>query len=61
MLASEIVFEAEETHEGGYEGWALGHSIYTQGETAVVHEPSLPHALQILGSATRLRSEYFLM
>ena len=33
MRGSEIVFMAEEAHEGGYEVWALGHSIYTQGET----------------------------
>lgn len=33
MRVSEIVCMAEEAQEGGYEAWALGHSIYTQGET----------------------------
>ncbi len=33
MRGSEIVFIAEKAHEDGYEAWALGHSIYIQGET----------------------------
>jgi len=33
VRVSEIVFMAEEAPEGGYEAWALGHSIYTQSET----------------------------
>lgn len=30
---SEIIFVVEESPEGGYEARALGHSIFTQGET----------------------------
>jgi hypothetical protein len=30
----EIIFEVEESSEGGYEARALGHSIFTVGETA---------------------------
>jgi len=32
-MATEIIFVVEESPEGGYEAKALGHSIYTQGET----------------------------
>jgi hypothetical protein len=30
----EIIFEVEESPEGGYEARALGHSIFTAGDTA---------------------------
>ncbi|MCB0806915.1 MAG: hypothetical protein KDC05_14045 [Bacteroidales bacterium] len=30
---SEIIFVVEESPEGGYEAKALGHSIFTEGET----------------------------
>lgn len=30
---SEIIFIVEESPEGGYEAKALGHSIYTEGES----------------------------
>ena len=33
MVQREIIFVVEESSEGGYEAEALGHSIYTQGET----------------------------
>ena len=33
MTDSEIIFMVEESPEGGYEAKALGHSIYTQGES----------------------------
>ncbi len=33
MADSEIVFNVEESPEGGYEARALGHSIHTQGDT----------------------------
>jgi hypothetical protein len=32
-MAIEIIFVVEESPEGGYEAKALGHSIFTQGET----------------------------
>ena len=32
MAESEIIFNVEESPEGGYEARALGHSIHTQGE-----------------------------
>jgi len=32
-MTSEIIFVVEESPEGGYEAKALGHSIFTQGET----------------------------
>ncbi len=32
-MAREIIFFIEESPEGGYETRALGHSIYTEGET----------------------------
>ena len=32
MVQSEIIFEVEESPEGGYEARALGFSIYTQGD-----------------------------
>ena len=30
---TEIIFIVEESHEGGYEARALGHSIFTEAET----------------------------
>ena len=33
MAETEIIFSVEESPEGGYEAKALGHSIYTQGDT----------------------------
>ena len=33
MAESEIIFAIEESLKGGYEGRALGHSIFTQGDT----------------------------
>lgn len=32
-MASEIIFLVEESADGGLEARALGHSIFTQGET----------------------------
>ena len=32
-MESEIIFQVEESPEGGYDARALGHSIYTQAET----------------------------
>ncbi len=32
-MNKEIIFLVEESAEGGYEARALGHSIYTEGET----------------------------
>jgi len=33
MADKEIIFVVEESPEGGYQARALGHSIFTQGET----------------------------
>jgi hypothetical protein len=33
MMDTEIIFAVAESPEGGYEARALGHSIYTQGNT----------------------------
>lgn len=33
MNESEIIFAVQESPEGGYEAQALGHDIFTQGET----------------------------
>jgi len=32
-MSTEIIFVVEESPEGGYEARALGHAIFTQGET----------------------------
>jgi len=32
-MKSEIIFEVEESPEGGYDARALGYSIYTQADT----------------------------
>ena len=32
-MSNEIIFVVEESPEGGYEAHALGHSIYTGGDT----------------------------
>ena len=33
MNTSEVIFAVEESPEGGFEARALGHAIFTQGET----------------------------
>jgi predicted RNase H-like HicB family nuclease len=33
LLGMELIFEVREAEEGGYFARALGHSIFTQGET----------------------------
>ena len=33
MPETEIIFSVQESPEGGYEAQALGHDIFTQGET----------------------------
>ena len=33
MASNEIIFNIEESPEGGYEASALGHSIYTEAES----------------------------
>ena len=33
MPQTEIIFSVQESPEGGYEAQALGHDIFTQGET----------------------------
>ncbi|MFY9793707.1 MAG: 2-oxoisovalerate dehydrogenase [Candidatus Sulfotelmatobacter sp.] len=33
MPESEIIFSVQESPEGGYEAQALGHDIFTQGES----------------------------
>jgi hypothetical protein len=33
MAQTEIIFEAQESPEGGYEARALGHSIFTEADT----------------------------
>jgi hypothetical protein len=33
MAETEIIFSVQESPEGGYEARALGHDIFTQGET----------------------------
>ena len=33
MNGTEIIFEVEESPEGGFEARALGHAIFTQAET----------------------------
>jgi len=33
MPETEIIFSVQESPEGGYEARALGHDIFTQGET----------------------------
>jgi hypothetical protein len=33
MAESEIIFSVQESPEGGYEARALGHSIFTEGDT----------------------------
>lgn len=32
-MAKEVIFLVEESPEGGYQARALGHSIFTEGET----------------------------
>lgn len=32
-MVREIIFQVEDSPEGGYEAWALGHSIFTEADT----------------------------
>jgi hypothetical protein len=47
MSGTEIIFSVQESPEGGYEAQALGHDIFTQGESLedlreMVRDAALP-------------------
>jgi hypothetical protein len=46
MAESEVIFDVQESPEGGYEARALGHSIYTQAA-------SLPELRDLVRDAVR--------
>jgi hypothetical protein len=46
MPDSEIIFSVEESPEGGYEARALGHSIFTQGDTMDELKRNVREAIQ---------------
>ena len=43
---SEIIFIVEESPEGGYEARALGHSIFTEGETIEELKENIKEAIR---------------
>jgi hypothetical protein len=43
---SEIIFIVEESPEGGFEARALGHSIFTEGETMESLKQNIREAIQ---------------
>ncbi len=43
---TEIIFIVEESPEGGYEAKALGHSIFTQGETIEELKQNIRESIQ---------------
>ena len=42
---TEIIFVVEESAEGGYEARALGHSIFTEGETTAELRENIKEAV----------------
>ncbi|MFO7659187.1 MAG: hypothetical protein R6W78_19165 [Bacteroidales bacterium] len=42
---TEIIFIVEESNEGGFEAKALGHSIFTEGETLEVLKTNIKEAI----------------
>ncbi|WP_218915697.1 hypothetical protein [Desulfobacca acetoxidans] len=55
-MSLEIFFVVEEAAEGGYEAKALGHSIYTQGETLEEVREAVKDAVVILRTTRYLAS-----
>lgn len=45
-MEKEIIFLVEESREGGYEAQALGHSIFTEGETLEELKNSIKDAVK---------------
>lgn len=43
---TEIIFIVEESAEGGYEARALGHSIFTEGETVEELKENIKEAIR---------------
>ena len=43
---SEIIFIIENSNEGGYTAYALGHSIYTEGETVEELKKNIKDAIR---------------
>ena len=43
---TEIIFIVEESKEGGYEAWALGQSIFTDGETVNELKQNIKDAIE---------------
>jgi len=46
MEVNEIIFLIEDDPEGGYSAKALGHSIYTQGESKEVLKRNITDAIE---------------
>ena len=46
MKTNEIIFYIEDSDEGGFEARALGHSIFTDGETVEELRENIKEALQ---------------
>ena len=46
MSTSEIIFSVQESPEGGFEARALGHSIFTQGDTMEELKRNVREAVQ---------------
>jgi hypothetical protein len=45
-MTNEIIFLIEESAEGGYEARAIGHSIFTEGETYDEVKASIKEAIK---------------
>ena len=45
-MKNEIIFYVEESMDGGYEAKALGHSIYTEGDTIEELKNNIREAIQ---------------
>lgn len=45
-VMTEIIFIVEESAEGGYEARALGHSIFTEGETVEELKENIKEAIR---------------
>jgi predicted RNase H-like HicB family nuclease len=46
MRDTEIIFTVSESPEGGYEAHALGHAIFTQGDTLEELHTMVQHAVR---------------
>lgn len=55
-MLSEIIFQVEESPEGGFEAWALGHSIFTEADSIEELRKAIAEAVRCHFDASEMPS-----